>query len=158
MKNIHIILLLAGFALVSCSKPEPGAAELEILSKKLFDTMKTGDESKFQLLIPDEPAYTLYTELVKKDSATAVNGIKIFDKELINEFNTFRSSLQDISGATHTNFNQELVKTANTSRAIVTTKFTLDGKVTKYRFDAIKLRGRWFCLGNFELLKPDNPS
>ncbi|HET8963902.1 MAG TPA: hypothetical protein VFM99_08395, partial [Chitinophagales bacterium] len=139
---------------VSCSKPEPGALETSILSKKVFDTLKGGDESKFDLLIPDKKAFNQYKTIVEKDSSHSLGNMENFNADLINQYKNFRSVLGEINGATHNNYTEELIKTTVSTRAIVTTKFSQDGKVTKYRFDAAKLNGRWFCMGNFQIIQP----
>ncbi|MBK6731554.1 MAG: hypothetical protein IPG60_11555 [Bacteroidetes bacterium] len=153
MKTIHISLIILGLLIVSCSKPEPGSIELSNLSKKVFDTLKGGDESKFELLIPDEKTFTLYRVVVEKDSGKSLGDMDNFNGEIINEYKNFRSVLGEINGATHTNYTEELAKTKATTRAVITTKFSMDGNFTKYKFDAVKLNGRWFCMGNFQLIQ-----
>lgn len=153
MKTIHISLIVLSLLIVSCSTPEPGALEISNLSKKVFDTLKGGDESKFDLLIPDKKAFTLYKNVIEKDSSHTLDTMESFNADLIDQFKNFRSVLGEINGATHTNYTEELIKTSVSTRAVVTTKFSQDGKVTKYKFDAAKLNGRWFCMGNFQKIQ-----
>lgn len=154
MKTIHISLIFLGLLIVSCSKPEPGALELSNLSKKVFDTLKGGDESKFDLLIPDEKAFKIYKVVVEKDSMQSLSNMENYNADLMDQYKNFRSVLGEINGATHTNYTEELIKTTASTRAIVTTKFSQDGQFTKYKFDAAKLNGRWFCMGNFQIIQP----
>lgn len=156
MKPLHTCILLAGILLSSCSSPESGAIELSSLSKKVFDTLKSGDSKKFTLLIPDEISFERYTELANRDSEINLGGVTEFQNAIVNQFQSFRKELPDMSESSHANYSEEQSKYENITRAVVTTKFTTNGAVTKYNFDAVKLNGRWYCIGNFAIKLPES--
>lgn len=153
MKTIHILLLASVMLIAGCSTSEPGSVELPNLSKKVFDALRIGDDSKFELLIPNKRAYNQYRVIVEKETGQTLVGLDTFKTGLFLQYDAFRSVLGDISEATHSNSTEEHVKSDAANRAVVTTKFSIGGELTKYQFDAIKLDNHWFCLGNFKLLQ-----
>ena len=56
-------LILSLLLLVSCNSQEKGSLDNEILSRKIFDNLKSGDLEKYRLLIPGKAEYKRYYDL-----------------------------------------------------------------------------------------------
>ncbi len=152
MKNLLLLLSIV-CCISACSSPEKGSLDRSILSKKVFDAVKTGDADKFRLLIPNREPYERYFHLKQLEPSTFDSTYTAMRDSLLVHFNQFTVSYDQWDAAVYANTQEMEEKSENITEALITTKFKVGEDVKKYSFNANKLNGRWYVTGDFEWVK-----
>ncbi|HAE14322.1 MAG: hypothetical protein H6548_06815 [Chitinophagales bacterium] len=143
-------LILSLLLLVSCNSQEKGSLDNEILSRKIFDNLKSGDLEKYRLLIPGKAEYKRYYDLKKWDQSSFDQAYDDMRRIQAASFTAFYQDFSDWSVAEYANTQQAAAKTENVAEASLITKIRVNGEVRKYTCKAYKLNGRWYAAGDFQ--------
>ena len=152
MKKL-LFLLPVLFFLGACTSAEKGSLDRSILSKKVFDTVKSGDTEKFRMLIPDRESYERYFHLKQVEPSTFDSVYAAMRDTLLVNFQQFIDSYDQWDLAVYANTQETQEKSDNIIEALITTKFKVGDEVRKYSFTANKLNGRWYVTGDFACVK-----
>jgi hypothetical protein len=139
-----IYLILCSIFLFGCSQAEKGTLDTNILSKKVFETIKEGDIDRYRLLIPGKSEFARLYDLKKQDKSMMDEEYQQMRDAQANQFREFRSTLAEWDKTEYANTQGDAVKLENVAETSVVTKIRINGQVEKYQFTARKLNGRWF--------------
>lgn len=159
MKGL-LILLLTCTCFSSCQKAERGTLESEILSKKLFDSVRQNDFDKSTVLMPDGATYRKICKMIGTDTSMPA---KIAYDTLVNRsrvhFNTLRTMVADWDDAKYLNSNLTQIKGQNLNLFNVVTKIQSgSNSPCKYGFTASKYNNRWYYLGDIYWIQRSDSS
>jgi|GEM_PF-1393477 len=147
MKKL-ILFLTVTCTIFSCDKPEYGTTDLEILSKKLFDTFRDNDMQKSAFLLPDKGTYRKIEADNNHEYADINKAYDAFISNAENNFNTLKSKTDNWEKCKYERSITSDSKMGKLAVSAVVVKFDNDGIPAKFEFTAIKFNNRWFYYGD----------
>jgi hypothetical protein len=150
-----VYIFLWGLLFLACETPdEYGAPEIEILSRKLFDSLKSDKFDRSRLLMPDKGTFRKLQDLDNTPEAEIEYDMFIADAQ--KKYQVAKSSLLKWQDATYQHTTYEVSKSEPRLLAIVVTKFIVNDRYYKLIFTAQKYNNRWYYLGDMQSLARTN--
>lgn len=147
MKN-YILFLTVVCTIFSCDKPEYGTADVETLSKKLFDTFRDNDMEKSALLLPDKGTYRKIEVENNHEYEDITKAYDAFLNTAENNFTTVKSKSDNWQNCKYERSITTDSKLGKLAVSTVVVKFDNNGVPAKFEFTAIKFNNRWYYYGD----------
>ncbi len=147
MKQV-IVFCIAVSCCFSCQKTERGAPDVETLSRKFFDTLRDGNFSKSEFLLPDKGTFRKIEEQ---------RGVKVSDTEAAYaefikgaeaSFDSVRQMVPDWQSTRFLRSTTEAGNAGNLATMIITTKFESGTDHLKYTITGTRFNNRWYYQGD----------